>query len=89
MLEFPAFVNVTGKLLLLPILTLEKFKLAWLALRMAVDAATVSVAGLLVTLPVPFVTVTVNCAPLSAEVVAGVVYEADVAPLMAAPPLFH
>jgi hypothetical protein len=72
-LEFPLFVNVTVRLLLLPILTLEKFKLPVLALRIAVDADTVSVAGLLVTLPAAFETVTVNCAPLSAEVVAGVV----------------
>jgi hypothetical protein len=88
-LEFPAFVNVIGKLLLLPIFTLEKFKLAWLAFRIAVAADTVSVAGLLVTLPAAFVTVTVNCAPLSADAVAGVVYEAEVAPLMATPPFFH
>jgi len=88
-LELPLFVNVTGRLLLLPILTLEKFRLAVLALRMAVEADTVSVAALLVTLPAPFETVTVNCVPLSADVVAGVVYEADVAPLMAAPPFFH
>jgi len=34
---------------------------------------TVSVAALLVTLPATLLTVTVNCEPLSAEVVAGVV----------------
>lgn len=88
-LELPLFVKVTGRLLLLPILTLEKFRLPVLALRIAVDADTVSVAALLVTLPAPFETVTVNCAPLSADVVAGVEYEADVAPLMAVPPLLH
>ena len=72
-LEFPLFVNVTGRLLLLPIFTLEKFKLLRFALSMAVTAVTVSVAALLVTLPAAFVIVTVNCAPLSADVVAGVV----------------
>lgn len=50
---------------------------------------TVSVAALLVMLPRPFVTVTVNDAPLSEAAVAGVVYEAEVAPPMAAPFLFH
>ena len=48
-------------------------------------AETVNVAVLLVTLPAAFVTVTVNCAPLSADVVAGVVYDAEVALLMAMP----
>jgi hypothetical protein len=38
-----------------------------------VEAFTVSVAGLLVALPAVFVTTTVNCAPLSDVVVAGVV----------------
>ena len=70
----PPFVKVTGRMLLLPMLTFEKFRLAWLALRINVPAAaTVSVAALLVTLPTLLVTVTVNCEPLSAVVVAGVV----------------
>ncbi len=50
---------------------------------------TVRVAGLLVTLPALFVTVTVNWAPLSEVVVAGVVYEAAVAPLTEAPFFCH
>jgi hypothetical protein len=50
---------------------------------------TVSVAGLLVTLPTEFVTATVNCEPLSALVVAGVVYVEEVAPEIAAPLFFH
>lgn len=88
--EFPPFVKVTGRTLLLPILTFEKFKLDWLALRINVPAAvTVSVAALLVTLPTLLVTVTVNCAPLSAVVVAGVVYEGEVAPPMGVPPRVH
>ena len=88
--EFPPLVKITGRMLLLPILTFEKFRLVWLALRINVAAAfTVSVAGLLVMLPALFVTVTVNCAPLSAVVAAGVVYEAEVAPLMADPLFFH
>ena len=52
-------------------------------------AVTVKVAGSLVTLPTEPVTVTVNCASLSEVVVAGVVYEADVAPLMDVPFLRH
>jgi hypothetical protein len=52
-------------------------------------AFTVSVAALLVTLPKALLTVTVNSAPLSEADVAGVVYEAEVAPLMAVPFFFH
>jgi hypothetical protein len=59
-LEFPAFVNVTPKLRLLPTLTLAKFKLVVLSFKSNVVAPTVSMAGLLVALPVLFVTVTVN-----------------------------
>src|ERR1039457_6687226 len=88
--EFPPLVKITGRILLLPILTFEKFRLVLLALRINVPAAViVSVAALLVMLPMLLVTVTVNCAPLSAVVVAGVVYEDKVAPLMAVPPFFH
>jgi hypothetical protein len=50
---------------------------------------TVNVAALLVTFPVLLVTVTVNSEPLSVAAVAGVVYEAAVAPLIAAPFLLH
>jgi hypothetical protein len=50
---------------------------------------TVSVAALLVVLPTLFVTETVNFALLSADVVAGVVYVEEVAPLMAALFFFH
>ena len=52
-------------------------------------AVTVSVAAALVMLPTPLVTVTVNAAPLSPMTVAGVVYEAAVAPPIATPFLFH
>ena len=50
---------------------------------------TVSVAALLVTLPALPVTVTVNKVPVSEDVVAGVVYDAAVAPLIAVPFFFH
>jgi hypothetical protein len=50
---------------------------------------TVKVAAILVTLETLFVTVTVNFAALSEAIVAGVAYEAEVAPLMAAPFFFH
>ena len=67
-----------------------KIQVVWLALSVSVAAAlTVSVAALLVVLPALLVTVTVNCAPLSPDVVAGVVYEDEVAPLIAVPPFFH
>jgi hypothetical protein len=71
--EFPAFVNITLSMLLLPMLTFAKFRLVALVLSRYVAAFTVSVAALLVTLPALFVTVTVNWAPLSEAVVAGVV----------------
>jgi hypothetical protein len=50
---------------------------------------TVNAAALLVTLPPVPVMATVNCAPLSEATVAGVVYDGDVAPLMAVPFFFH
>jgi hypothetical protein len=51
--------------------------------------ATVSVAVVLLTRPAELLTATPNPAPLSTEVVGGVVYVAEVAPLIAAPFLFH
>jgi hypothetical protein len=54
-----------------------------------VAALTVSVALLLVALPATFVTTTLNNAPLSEMVVAGVVYEVEVAPLMFTPLFLH
>ena len=71
--EFPAFVNVTLRPPLLPSFTVAKFRLVVLALRTKVAGLTVSAATLLVTLLTLLATVTVNCSPLSAEVVAGVV----------------
>jgi hypothetical protein len=89
-LEFPTFVKTTGKILSLPMLMLEKATLVALALSLdGVVVFTVSVAGLLARLPVLSVTTTVNRAPLSELTVAGVVYEAAVAPLMAVTPFFH
>jgi hypothetical protein len=70
---FPPFVNVTLSMLLLPMLTFAKLRLVVLALSRSVVTFTVRVAALLVTLPVLLLTVTVNCAPLSEAVVAGVV----------------
>ena len=66
----------------------------WLAGCVVMDGATgaavtVRVAALLVTLPVLPLTTTVNCAPLSDDVVAGVVYVEEVAPLIAVPFFFH
>ena len=50
---------------------------------------TVKIAALLVTLPTLLLIVTVNWALLSEAVVAGVVYDAEVAPLTAVPFFFH
>ncbi len=87
--ELPALENVTLWVLVLPILTLEKLKLVLLALRTNVAGFTVNVAALLVTLPTLLVTVTVNRAPLSELVVAGVVYAAALALLIGDPFFFH
>ena len=87
--EFPALVKVTPSTLLLPVFTAPNGRLVRLAVRRKVAGPTVSGAALLVMLATLFVTVTVNCAPLSEVVVAGVVYKGDVAPLIAAPFLLH
>jgi hypothetical protein len=50
---------------------------------------TVKTAALLVALPAVLLTKTVNCALLSADVSAGVVYVVEVAPLIATPFLLH
>ena len=88
-LEFPPLVKVTERLLLLPMLTVEKFKAVVLGVSCMVEAVTVRVAALLVTLPPALLTVTVNCEPLFAVVVAEVEYEVEVAPLIGAPFKFH
>ena len=88
-LEFPPLVKVTGRMLLLPRLTLPKLKLVVLGLSRNVAAFTVRVAALLVMFPAPLVMVTINCAPLSDVVVAGVVYDAAVAPLIDVPFFVH
>jgi hypothetical protein len=72
-LELPEFVSVTGRVLLARVFMSPKLKLVGLALSRYVAAFTVSVAALLLTLPAELLTMTVNCALLSAEVVAGVV----------------
>jgi hypothetical protein len=71
--EFPAFVNVTGSAVLLPTVTLPKVKFVELAFNKTVGELTVSVAALLIKLPALSLTATVNLAPLSEEVTAGVV----------------
>ena len=72
--ELPAFVRIMCCVLLLAMLTLPKFKLLVLELSTRVPVfETVKEAGLLVTLPVLFLTTTVNCVPLSEAVVAAVV----------------
>ena len=73
-LTVPELVKVMPRTRLLPIFTLLKFKLVVLGVSApGVAALTVRVAALLVTLPTELVTTTVNCAPLSAVVSAGVV----------------
>jgi hypothetical protein len=69
----PAFVNVTLRTLVADTVTLPKFKLVALGLRIKVGAFTVSTAALLVAMPAEFETFTVNCEPLSVATAAGVV----------------
>src|ERR1700674_4648057 len=59
------------------------------AIAPAAAGATLRVAALLVALPALLVTTTVNRAPLSELVVAGVVYAEEVAPLIAVPFFRH
>ena len=72
-LEVPALVSVTLLLLLPDTFTLPKLKEVELELRISVEVLTESVAALLVALPALLLTVTVNCALLSAVVSAGLV----------------
>ena len=72
-LELPVFLSVTPRVLVEPVSMLPKLKLVGLALSARVEELTVSVAALLVALPAELVTITLNCAPLSELVVAGVV----------------
>jgi hypothetical protein len=66
-------VSVTLLLLLAPTFIDPKLKVEGLTVNWLATALTVRVAGLLVMLPDAFITSTVNLAPLSAMVVAGVV----------------
>lgn len=85
----PAFVSVILCVLLLETLTFPKLRLVEFTLRTGVPGFTVKMAVLLVTVPTLLATVTENCAPLSALVVAAVVYREDVAPLIGLPFLSH
>ena len=87
--EFPALVSVTVCVPVLDTFTLPKLTEDELALRSSVEAVTVSVAALLVALPALLLAATVNCALLFAVVSAGVVYEEEVAPLIAVPFMLH
>jgi len=72
-LVLPEFVNVTPKLLLLPTVTFPKLRDDLSVLRVLIGLGlTVRMAALLVAFPAELLTVTVNCALLSADVVAGV-----------------
>jgi len=72
-LEVPAFLSVTFCVLLLDTVTPLKLNEVVLAFSRAVAGLTIRVAALLVMLPTLLETATVNCAPLSEVVVAGVV----------------
>lgn len=72
-LEFPALVSVTVCVSVVETLTLPKATLVALLFRSAVSALTVRMAALLVALPPPLLTTTVNFAAFSEVVVAGVV----------------
>jgi hypothetical protein len=84
------FDRVTESALLVFTVTLPKARLVAFAFSVPVLAAlTVSVALLLVTLPVELLTVTEKLSPEFPVTVAAVVYEVAVAPLMAEPFIFH
>jgi hypothetical protein len=73
MLELPALVKATLKVLLPLTITFPKFKFVALAVNCPGEGAlTIRVAVLLVTFPAVLLTTAVNCAPLSEPVVAGV-----------------
>ena len=71
MVVLPVFVRVTDKMLPLPTVIFPKFRFVVLALSCPATV-TISVAALLVTVPVELPTTTVNCDPLSEALVAGV-----------------
>lgn len=71
MFVLPVFVRITGKMLPLPTVIFPKFRFVALALSCPATV-TVSIAALLVTVPVEVPTTTENCDPLSEAVVAGV-----------------
>jgi len=71
-LEFPALVRVKVCESVVETLTLPKATLVELLLKRAVSALTVRMAAVLVALPAPLLTTTVNCAAFS-DVVAGAV----------------
>ena len=74
MLELPVLLNVTARVLLLPTLTLLKFKVDALAVSCPKEVElTVRGAAVLVTLPAELLTITLNWLPLSEVVVAGIV----------------
>lgn len=87
--ELPAFVSVTVCVPLLGMVTLPKLREEALELRSSDEALTVRIAALLVALPAPLLTATVNLALLSVAVSAGVVYVAAVAPPITVPFLLH
>jgi hypothetical protein len=72
-LEPPLFVNVMVCELLVPVTTFPKLALLGVAVICAGVGFTVSVAGLLVTLPAALLTTTSKVDPLSDVVVTGVV----------------
>jgi len=72
-LEVPELVRVALREPVLPVSMLPKFKLDGLTVNWVEALTTVSIAALLVALPAVLLTITVNCAPLLALVVAGVV----------------
>jgi hypothetical protein len=72
-LPVPVFFSTTGSVLIVLVSTFPKLNVVGVMLSAKVAALTVSVAALLVTLPAELLTNIVNCSPLSAVVVAGVV----------------
>ncbi len=79
---------MTEKVAVWPAVTVE-FAGCWVMVGATAVAVTVRVAALLVTFPAELLTTTLNFEPLSAVVVAGVVYVAKFAPVIEVVPFCH
>lgn len=85
----PELVKVTVIVLLAPTTTFPKLNVEALGVRFGAPAATVSIAGLLMSVPAELLTTTTNIEPSSEECVGGVTYVGKVAPGITTPFFCH